>query len=62
MVYEYLNQHLGSHGAGAADGASAEAAPLPLARPSQHTLSPIDLAPAWRAAPARKEGRSDRPA
>ena len=62
MVYEYLNQHLGSHGAGAADGASAEAAPLPLARPSQHTLSPNDLAPAWHPPPARKEGRSDRPA
>jgi len=62
MVYEYFNQHLGSHGAGAANGASAEVTPLPLARPSQHTLSPNDLAPAWRPPPSRKEGRTDRPA
>ena len=62
MLYEYLNQRLGSHGAGAANGASAEVTPLPLARPSQHTLSPNDLAPAWRPPPSRKEGRPDRPA
>lgn len=63
MVYDYFSQHLGSHSGGAADGASAEATPLPLARPSsQHTLSPNDLAPAWHPPPARKEGRSDRPA
>lgn len=62
MVYDYFSQHLGSHSGGAVDSASAEGTPLPLARPSQHTLSPNDLAPTWRAPPARKEGRSDRPA
>jgi Family of unknown function (DUF5330) len=47
MLYDYLNQHLGSRGTGAANGAAAEATPLPVARPSQHTLSPNDLAPTW---------------
>ena len=60
MLYEYLNHHLGSRD-GAANGASAEATPLPLARPSQHTLSPNDLAPTWHPPPSRKEGRTDRP-
>ena len=62
MLYEYLSQYLGSHAGGAMNGASAEVTPLPPARPSQHTLSPNDLAPAWRPPPSRKEGRTDRPA
>ena len=46
MLYEYFNEHVGSH-----DGAPVNAGkpvPLPTARPAQHTLSPADLAPAWR--------------
>jgi len=44
MVYEYLNEHLGSYEARMPlNDASAEAVPLPLPRPSQHTLSPPDL-------------------
>jgi hypothetical protein len=35
---------------------------VPSARPSQHTLSPSDMAPAWRGPPPRKDARSDRPA
>ena len=58
MLYEYLSQHLGSHDGGAANGASAEATPLPLARPSQHTLSPNDLTPTWRPPSSRKDGRT----
>ena len=54
MLYEFLNEHLGSHDAETANGASA--VPLPVARPSQHTLWPSDLVPAWRSAPSRKEG------
>ncbi len=39
MVYEYLNEHLGSYEARMPlNDASAEAVPLPLPRPSQHTL------------------------
>ena len=49
MFYEYLIEHLGSHESGVpASAASAKAVPLPTARPSQHTLSTPDLAPAWR--------------
>src|SRR5216683_6161244 len=44
MLYEYLNEHLGSYEARMPlNDASAEAVPLPLPRPSQHTLSPPDL-------------------
>jgi Family of unknown function (DUF5330) len=63
MLYEYLNEQLGSHDTGtAADAATDKAVPMPTARPSQHTLSPTDLAPAWRGPQPRKEARSDRPA
>ena len=49
MLYEYFNEHVGSHDIGTAVNAGAgKAVPLPTARPRQHTLSPADLAPAWR--------------
>jgi hypothetical protein len=63
MLYEYLNEHLGPHDPDS--GANAEAGktvPLPPGRPSQHTLSPADVAPAWRGPQPRKEVRGDRPA
>src|SRR6267154_785799 len=45
MLYEYFNEHLGSNDTGTvANAATGKVA----ARPSQHTLSPADLAPAWR--------------
>jgi len=44
MLYEYLNEHLGPN------DTTGKVAPLPPTRPSQHTLSPNDLAPAWRPA------------
>lgn len=57
MLYQYLNEHLGSHEAGTpVKAALGEAVPLPTARPSQHTLSPSDLAPAWRTPQSRKDG------
>jgi hypothetical protein len=59
MLYEYLNERLGSNDTGATTG---KAVPLPAARPSQHTLSPADLAPAWRGPPPRKDARGDKPA
>jgi Family of unknown function (DUF5330) len=59
MLYEYLNEHLGSNDTGGvANAATAKA----VARPSQHTLSPADLAPAWRGPQPRKDARSDKPA
>jgi hypothetical protein len=52
MVYDFLNQQLGPNESGPASTSStttpAAAVPLPVARPSQHTLTPDDLAPAWR--------------
>jgi hypothetical protein len=63
MLYQYLNEHqylnerFGSHDAGTPlNAASGESVPLPTARPSQHTLSPSDLAPAWHTPPSRKDG------
>jgi Family of unknown function (DUF5330) len=61
MLYEYLNDHLGSQDTRTANAAAGEAVPLPSARPSQHTLSPADLGPAWRGPQPRKEPASDGP-
>src|SRR5215467_1541420 len=63
MLYEYLNEHFGSPDAGMeANGATGKVVPLPPARPSQHTLSRGDLAPAWRGPQPHREARRDRPA
>ncbi len=52
MIYEYLTERLGSHASGSlVNAAAGKAVPLPTARPSQHTLSSADLAPAWHSAP-----------
>jgi hypothetical protein len=58
LLYEYLNEHLGSHEAAPPVGAAGKTVPVPAPRPSQHTLLPADLTPAWRGPPARKEARS----
>ncbi|HEY7664907.1 MAG TPA: DUF5330 domain-containing protein [Xanthobacteraceae bacterium] len=63
MLYEYLrgrsDAREGDHSESVATG---KATPTPPARPSQHTLSPTDLAPSWRGPPSRKEARADGPA
>jgi Family of unknown function (DUF5330) len=63
IVYEYLNEHLGSYGAGMPlNDASAKALPLPVPRPSQHTLSPPDLGSSpWRSPQSPNQVRSDGP-
>jgi Family of unknown function (DUF5330) len=62
MLYEYFNERFGARDAGPHEGASAgNTVPLPPSRPSQHTLSPNDLAPTWRGPQPRKEARGDRP-
>ncbi|PWT89251.1 MAG: hypothetical protein C5B56_07415 [Proteobacteria bacterium] len=48
MLYDYL-----SHRPDASAGTTTRSAPA--AAPSQHTLTPADLAPPWRGPPARKE-------
>jgi Family of unknown function (DUF5330) len=47
MLYDYFSHR------SAASGATVRSAPA--APPSQHTLTPADLAPPWRGPPARKE-------
>ena len=61
MVYDYLKGHFGSQDAGTATNAgTSNGPPIPTPRPSQHTLSPADLAPVWRGPQIRKEARGDR--
>jgi len=62
MLYEYLNEHFGRSDTGTVVNAATGKVPLPAARPSQHTLTPSDLAPAWRGPTPRKDTRGDRPA
>jgi hypothetical protein len=66
MIYEFLNEQLGPSETGPASTSSmstaARAAPLAAGRPSQHTLTPADMAPAWRGPQPRREAISDRPA
>ena len=61
MLYDYLTAHFGSRDTSAENAATGKAIPMPASRPSQHTLSPADLAPAWRGPQPRKEARGDRP-
>jgi hypothetical protein len=61
MLYEFLNDQLGPGDTGSVkvDG-TATPVPLPPARPSQHTLTPTDLAPSWRGPQPPRAG--ERPA
>jgi uncharacterized protein DUF5330 len=61
MLYDYFNEHFGSHDAATGTNATGGTAlPLPAPRPSQHTRSPTDLTPGWRGPQTRKEARNDR--
>jgi hypothetical protein len=42
----------------ATQGRTAATIPLPPPRPSQHTLTPADIAPAWRGPPPAKHARA----
>jgi hypothetical protein len=59
-LYEFLSEHVGASDTGTVVHAAGK--PLPQAKPSQHTLAPTDLAPAWRGPQPHKEARRDRPA
>jgi hypothetical protein len=58
-IYEFLNARLAPSDNDPVTTASAATAgtfvPLPPQRPSQHTLKPADLAPAWRGPAPRKD-------
>jgi hypothetical protein len=61
LLYEFLNERFGSERTGtvAANGPDKAASGT---RPSQNTLTPADLAPAWRGPALRKEAEAKRPA
>lgn len=61
MLYRYFNERLAPHAGSAVIGAEGQADARLLARPSQHTLSPADLAPAWRGPPPHPGARRDAP-
>jgi hypothetical protein len=65
-VYEFLNEQLGATETGPATtssmSSSASSVPTPGVRPSQHTLTPADKAPAWRSPQALREASSNWPA
>jgi uncharacterized protein DUF5330 len=62
-LYELLNErHAPNESdsvATASSTAGGKAVPLPTPRPAQHTLTPTDVAPAWRGPPAGKEPRGE---
>jgi hypothetical protein len=51
MVYEFLSEKAGPADTGSV---KAKTATTVMAKPSQHTLTPVDLKPAWRG-PASKD-------
>jgi Family of unknown function (DUF5330) len=56
-LYEYFNEHLAANEGTPTHGANGKAVPLPPAKPSQHTLTPADMAPAWRGPAPRKDAQ-----
>jgi len=52
VLFEYLNEHFAANEGTPPHGKSV---PLPPTKPSQHTLTPSDLAPAWRGPAPRKD-------
>jgi hypothetical protein len=58
LLYEFLNEQFGPNDTGAIARPSSDpgkTVPLPVTRPSQHTLAPTDLGPAWRSAQPRRD-------
>jgi Family of unknown function (DUF5330) len=64
MIYEFLNEQLGPSETGphttSTVSTTGAIVPLPSARDSQHTLTPADMAPAWRGPQSRPELSSNR--
>jgi uncharacterized protein DUF5330 len=56
MVYEFLSEKTSPGETGSVKTAPAKTATAITAKPSQHTLTPIDLKPAWRG-PSSKDGQ-----
>jgi hypothetical protein len=65
MLYDFLSEHYGDQttDAVAGNGSPTKTAAIVAGKPSQHTLTAADMAPAWRAPqPARKEPTGHNPA
>ena len=58
MLYEFLSEHVGSNDTSTAGGVSGRGVSVPNSKPSQHTLSADDAAPAWRSPQPRREART----
>lgn len=62
MLYEFLTEKLGPHETGSVAGArSAKPGSAAPARSHQHTLTPADIAPAWRGPQPRTDTGPQRP-
>jgi Family of unknown function (DUF5330) len=62
MLYEFLNDRLGAESGVAAGPGPEKASRASTANSSQHTLTPADLAPAWRGFSPRREADAKHPA
>lgn len=61
-LYEFLGEKLGPRPTGAVAGADAATpAQSEATPPSQNTLTPTDVGPAWRSPPPRREAEIKRP-
>jgi hypothetical protein len=63
MLYELITERIGSNDSAPAPTKTPDRQPMPTAKPSHGTLTPADLAPAWRGPEQqKKEARARRPA
>lgn len=63
MLYELITERLGSNDSTPTPTKAPDRPPMPTARPSHSTLTPADLAPAWRGPEQpKKEAHARRPA
>jgi hypothetical protein len=57
MLYEFLSDRSGPNETGSVAGRTDRSTGGHAAQPSQHTLTPADLAPVWRGPEPRKDGK-----
>jgi len=62
MLYEFISEKMGSSEGGAAPARTPDRPTAATMRPSQQSLTPADLAPAWRGPEPKREARAKRPA
>lgn len=62
MLYEYLTDQRGDNDGATPPAKTPDRAAKVPAKPSQHTLTPTDVAPAYRGPEPRKEAHAKRPA